>query len=1079
MKKTLFATGCLLTTGVLLGLAAAQAPHPLQALHFRFVGPQGNRDIAVAGVRGNPLVAYFGAAAGGIWKTTNGGVSFRPIFEHEDVSAIGALAVAPSAPNIVWAGTGEPWIIRQPTSPGDGVYRSTDSGGHWQHMGLEQTGHIAGLAINPDNPAIVYVCAVGQGFRNNPERGVYRTEDGGKSWTQVLKVNDETGCSGITMDAHDPNTLFAGMWQLRIQPWDLESGGPGSGVFVTHDGGASWKRLAGHGLPPAGADIGKVAVRVAPSDSSRVYALLQQSPAPAFYRSEDGGATWRLMNRNNRMTGRASYFTNFRVSPGDENLIYFVAQYWSVSRDGGKTFATDVGRAGGDLHSIWIDPTNPQRMLVADDSGGGISLDGGKSWERVKLPIAQMYHVYADNRIPYDVLGNRQDDDGEEGPSRSLFSSGFGGSVGGTISSAEWHGYAGCESGFGVPDPVDPNILWTGCYNGDLTRVDEATGQARNVSVWPEDSFGEAPAAARDRWNWTFPIAISPRDHNKVFVGSQYVYETVNAGQGWTRISPDLTGNDASKEGSSGGVTGDNLMTFSSETLSNISLSPVQAGVIWVGSYDGEVHVTQDGGKTWTNVTGNLPGLPPWGEITRIEPSHFAAGTAYLSDDLMMMGDYSPYIYKTTDFGRTWTNLSGDIPHSLFSYVHIVREDPARRGMLYAGTENSIYFTLDDGAHWTQLKSNMPAAPIYWLTIQPHFNDLVVGTYGRGIWILDDITPLRSWDRVEQAGAAQLFPPRAAYRFRRSVLVPQSGPNDPVAGQNPPYGADLNYYLPSAAKAVTLSIRGSDGALIRTVQGTLHSGLNRVWWNLRYPNPTAVHLLTAPPGKPWVTMDPQGWRPLVAWGGQPGSPRVVPGTYQVQLAVDGKVVGTQPLTVLQDPHASGTQATMEAQLKFALAMQGEINGVAAMINGVESTRRQLEDAASVLAHDPGAAAALQAEGALEAKYVALEGKLYDTNLASESVEESFMNPVQLYAKLCSLAADFNGTGRYGGGADLGPTQQAIAVNLKLVGEASQVRSGLAALNRSDGTAFNAQLHSLGLSLGIQYAALPAAAPAAY
>lgn len=1078
MRKVLYVTGCLLTTGLLLGLAAAQAPNPLQALHFRFVGPQGNRDIAVAGVPGNPLVDYFGAASGGIWKTTNGGVSFRPIFEHQDVSAIGALAVAPSAPNIVWAGTGEPWIIRQPTSPGDGVYKSTDSGRHWQHMGLEQTGHIAGLAINPDNPAIVYVCAVGQGFRNNPERGVYRTEDGGKSWTHVLKVNDETGCSGITMDAHDPNTLFAGMWQLTIRPWDLDSGGPGSGVFVTHDGGTTWKRLGGHGLPPLGADIGKVAVRVAPSDSSRVYVLMQESPAPAFYRSDDDGATWRLMNRNNRMTGRASYFTNFRVSPGDENLIYFVAQYWSVSRDGGKTFATDVGRAGGDLHNLWIDPTNPKRMLVADDSGGGISLDGGKSWERVKLPIAQMYHVYADNRIPYDVLGNRQDDDGEQGPSRSLFSSGFGGSVGGSISSAEWHGYAGCESGFGVPDPVDPNIIWTGCYNGDLTRVDETTGQARNVSVWPEDSFGEAPAAARERWNWTFPIAISPRDHNKVFVGSQYVYETVNAGQSWTRISPDLTRNDESKEGSSGGITGDNLMTFSSETLSNISISPVQAGVIWVGSYDGEVHVTQDGGKTWTNVTGNLPGLSPWGEITRIEPSHFAAGTAYLSDDLMMMGDYNPYLYKTTDFGRTWTNISGDIPHSLLSYVHIVREDPVRRGMLYAGTENSIYFTLDDGAHWTPLKSNMPAAPIYWLTIQPRFNDLVVGTYGRGIWILDDITPLRSWDRVGQAGAAHLFKPRAAYRFRRSVLVPQSGPNDPVAGQNPPYGADLNYYLPSAAKAVALTVRGSDGALIRTVMGTLHAGLNRAWWNLRYPNPTAVHLLTAPPGKPWVNMGPQGWRPLVAWGGQPGSPRVVPGTYQVQLAVDGKVVGTQPLTVLKDPHASGTQATMEAQLTFALAMQSEVNGVAAMINGVESTRRQLEDAASVLAHDSGAAAALQPDRALEAKYVALEGKLYDTHLASESVEESFMNPVQLYAKLCSLAADFNGTGRYGGGADLGPTQQAIAVNLKLVGEVNQIRSGLAALNRTDGAAFNAQLHSLGLSLGIQFAALPAA-PAAH
>lgn len=1076
MKRVLNVTGCLLATGLFLGLAAAQAPNPLQALRFRFVGPQGNRDIAVASVPGNPLLDYFGAASGGIWKTTNGGVSFSPVFDRQDVSAIGALAVAPSAPNIVWAGTGESSIIRQATSPGDGVYKSTDSGGHWQHLGLEQTGHIAGIVINPQDPAIVYVCAVGQGFRDNPERGVYRTQDGGATWTQVLKVNDQTGCSGLSMDAHDPNTLFAGMWQLSIRPWDEHSGGPGSGVFVTHDGGGSWMRLSGHGLPPAGAEVGKVAVRVAPGDSRRVYVLMQESPAPAFYRSNDSGATWQLMNRNNRMTGRAPYFTNFQVSPGDENLIYFVAQYWSVSRDGGQTFAADAGRAGGDLHDVWVDPANPKRILVADDSGGGISLDGGESWERVKLPIAQVYHVYTDSRIPYDVLGNRQDDDGEEGPSRSLFSSGYGGSVGGTISSAEWHGYAGCESGFGVPDPVDPDILWTGCYNGDLTRVDEKTGQARNVSVWPEDSYGGPPADVRDRWNWTFPIAISPRDHNKVLVGSQYVYETLNAGQSWARISPDLTRNDKSKEGSSGGVAGDNLMTFTSETLSNISISPVQAGVIWVGSYDGAVNVTQDGGKTWSNVTANLPGLPPWGEITRIEPSRFAAGTAYLSDDLMMMGDYQPYIYKTTDFGRTWTSVSGDLPHSLFSYVHIVREDPVRRGMLYAGTENSIYFTLDDGAHWSLLKNNMPAAPMYWLTIEPRFSDLVVGTYGRGIWIVDDISPLRSWDQVAQAGAAHLFAPRAAYRFRRSVLVPQSGANDPVAGQNPPYGADLNYYLPEAAKSVTLTIRGSDGQLISTVHGTPQAGLNRVWWNLSYPNPTAVHLLTPPPDKPWVQLGPQGWRPLVAWGGQPGSPRVVPGTYQVELAVDGKVMGTQPLSVLKDPAASGTQASMEAQLKFALTMASEVSETAATINGVEGTRRQLEDAAAVLARDPGAAAALRANRGLEAKYVAIEGQLYDTHLSGESIEESFITPVQLYAKLCTLAADFNGTGRYGGGADLGPTEQALAVNEKLAAQLNQVRADLAALDRTGGAAFNQQLHALGLGLGIQFGSAATAPP---
>jgi len=1066
--------------GLFLGLslaAGAQAPGgQLGDIHFRFIGPEGNRDISVVGVPGDPLVDYFGAASGGIWKTTNGGVSFKPVFDQQDVSAVGALAIAPSAPNIVWAGTGEPSIIRQATSPGDGVYRSTDAGLHWRHMGLEQTGHIAHIVINPHDPNQVFVCAVGQGYRDNPERGVYRTGDGGQTWTQVLKVDDQTGCSGLTMDAHDPATLFAGMWQLSIRPWDEHSGGPGSGVFVTHDAGATWTRVSGHGLPPQGAAVGKVSVRIAPSDSSRVYALLQEPGEPAFYRSEDYGRTWKLVNRDNRLIGRAPYFTNFQVAPDNENLLYFTAMNWSVSRDGGDTLAADVGRAGGDLHSVWIDPTNPNRIMTAHDSGGSISLDGGKSWEQVKLPIAQMYHVYTDNKVPYDVFGNRQDDDGEEGPSRSLFGGGFGGR-GGNIASDEWHGYAGCESGFSVPDPVDEDILWTGCYNGDLTRVDLKTGIARNVSVWPEDSYGGPPSQVRDRWNWTFPIAISPQDHNQVFVGSQYVYNTVNGGQSWTRISPDLTLNDKSHEGDSGGVAGDNLMTFDAETLSSIALSPVEAGVIWTGGFDGQVNVSQDGGKTWSNVTQNIPSLPPYGEITIVEPSHFDAGTAYISDDLMMMGDDNPYIFKTTDFGKTWTSVAGDIPHSLFSYVHVVREDPVRKGMLYAGTENTIYFSLDDGGHWTRLKNNLPAAPMYWLTIQPRYNDLVVATYGRGIWIADDITPLRGWDKATAAGAIELFKPRDAYRMRRSVLVPENAANPTVSGENPPPGADLNYYLPAAAHKATLTIKGADGQVIRTVTGGVHAGLNRAWWDLSYEPTTVVHLLTAPPNMPWVTMGPEGWRPVTAWGGNAGSPQVVPGTYQVELSVDGKPAGTQPLTVLKDPASPGTPASMAEQLQFSLQMRNEVNQVAAMINGVESTRKQLEDAVLVLGNRPGSSAAIASDKALEAKYVALELKLTDTNLTSASIEESFVNPVQLYAKLCTLAADFNGTGRYGGGADMGPTEQAVALNQQLVQQMNEAGAGLAELNRTAGAAFNQQLKSLGMGLGIEFAALPPATAA--
>jgi photosystem II stability/assembly factor-like uncharacterized protein len=1048
--------------------AEPQGTGPLRDLHFRFIGPQGNRDISVVGVPGDSMVAYFGAASGGIWKTTDGGLSFQPVFDHQDVSAVGALASAPSETKLVWAGTGEPSIIRQATSPGDGVYKSTDGGLHWQHMGLEQTGHIAKIAINPHDANQVFVCAVGQGYRDNPERGVYRTDDGGRNWTQVLKVNDQTGCSGLTMDAHDPETLFAGMWQLSIRPWSENSGGPDGGVFVTHNGGATWTKLNGHGLPAAGALVGKVAVRIAPSDSSRVYALLQEPAEPAFYRSEDYGRTWKLVNRDNRLIGRPPYFTNFQVSPANENLLYFTAMNWSVSIDGGDTLA-NAQRAGGDLHDVWIDPKNPQRIMTAHDSGGSISLNGGKSWQQVKLPIAQMYHVYTDTRLPYNVFGNRQDDDALEGPSRSLFSSGFG-ARGGSIGVGEWHAYAGCESGYSVPDPVDQDILWTGCYNGDLTRVNLKTGEARNVSVWPEDSYGGPPSGVRDRWNWTFPIAIAPQNHNQVFVGSQYVYETTNAGQSWTRISPDLTLDMKDHEGNSGGIVGDNLMTFDAETLSSIAPSPVQAGVIWVGTYDGQVQVTQDGGKNWTNVTKNIPNLPAYGEITIVEPSHFAAGTAYISDDLMMMGDYNPYIYKTTDFGRTWTSVAGDLPHSLFSYVHVVREDPVRKGMLYAGTENTIYFSLDDGGHWTPLKNNMPAAPMYWLTIQPQFNDLVIATYGRGIWIVDDISPLRSWDKVSEAGVAHLFQPRDAYRFRRSVLSPESGPNEVVHGENPPYGADLDYYLPAAAKKVTLTIRGSDGQVIRTVSGGVHAGLNRTWWDLGYPAPATPRLLTAPPGMPWVQMGPEGWRPVVAWGGNASAPKVVPGTYQVELSVDGKTVGTEPLTVHKDPAASGTPESMAAQLKMSLEIQGEINETVGMINDVESTRRQLEDAVKVLEQHPDSAAAIAGDKALEAKFVAIEGKLFNVHLTSASIEESFVDAVQLYAKLCTLAGDVNDSGRYGGGASLAPTEQAVALNQILAKQMNDLHSQLVALNQGEGAAFNAQLHTMGLGLGIDFSA---------
>lgn len=1032
---------------------AAGSANPLAALHFRFIGPNGNRDIAVVGVPGDPLIAYFGAASGGIWKTTDGGVHFKPIFDHEDVSSVSSLAVARSDPNIVWAGTGETYNIRQATSMGDGVYKSTDGGSSWRLMGLGMTGHIGNIAIDPRNPDIVFVCAAGLVYRPNSERGVFGTRDGGTTWQQVLRVNDETGCSGLTMDAHDSRTLFAGMWQVEVKPWNEESGGPGSGVFVTHDGGTTWARLSGHGLPPAGASLGKIAVRVAPSDPKRVYALIQEDTA-RLYRSADGGENWAVANENHRLSERAPYFNNFRVSPDDENLLYFVSVAWSVSRDGGYSLDKRVVPPGGDLHDVWVDPENSNRVMVADDHGGAISLNRGRSWQLVVLPIAQLYHVYADSNIPYNVLGNEQDvNEGKEGPSRVLH-------LGGILAS-DWHGFAGCESGFGVPDPVVPDIVWVSCSNGGLARVDLRTGQARPVDVWPVASYGWAPGLVRDRWNWTFPIAISPHNHNQVYVGSQYVYDTTDGGQSWTRISPDLTLNDKSHEGNSGGVAFDNLMTFSAETLSRIVESPLKQGLIWVGSYDGQVNVTLDGGAHWANVTGNIPNLPPWGTIN-IEPSHFDPASAYVTDNLMMMGNFDPYIYKTTDYGRTWKFISGGIPHSTLSYVHIVREDPVRKGLLLAGTENALYVSWDDGGHWTQLRNNLPPVPVYWLQIQPNFSDLIVGTYGRGIWILDDITPIRSWDAVSAAGRPHLFPVRPAYRFRYTVTQHQNDPNGVTVGENAPYGADFNFYLPAPAEA-QIVISDLRGRTIRTLECKGAAALNRVWWDLRHEPPHRPVLLTPPPGEPWVVTPPQG-RPLISrahWGQPLVGPHVSPGTYTVKFLVNGAVDGTEPVKVLADPHTEGTQQSMEEREKFLLQIEGEVNRTVDMINRVERLRKQLDVLQQVIAHHPNAAPALAAARKLEQQAESVEGKLFDVELTGRP-EDSFRHGVQLYVR---LGVQLNN--RYGSGADLGPTSQQTEVNQLLEQQLTAAETTVGDLFRQGVVALNAALKANGFTPAIQ------------
>ncbi|MCG6988002.1 MAG: glycosyl hydrolase [Gemmatimonadetes bacterium] len=1060
-------TGVLLVGAPALYGQASAAPDTsaLSQLHFRFVGPAGNRVSSIVGVPGDPSVAYTGSADGGVWKTTDGGLTWKPVFDHQDVSPVGALAVAPSAHNEVWAGTGETWLIRPYYAMGDGIYKSTDGGRTWHNVGLDDTGHIGRIVVDPRDPNRVFACALGQTFKPSTDQGVYRTLDGGKTWKQVLMVNDSTGCSELSMDAHDPNTLFAGMWQVQIRRWGIYSGGIGSGVYVSHDGGDTWKKLTGHGLPGADHPLGRVAVQVAPSDPERVYALVEDT-TPELFRSEDGGGSWKLVNRSHIPDERPPYYTRFAVSPDDENLLYFVSVAYSVSRDGGESVyvprygghdPSGLGSAGGDNHDVWIDPTDPSRILVANDGGPSISTDHGHSYHASVLPNAQMYHVATDNAVPYHVLGNKQDGPSYRGPSRNL--------GGRSITVSDWTTSAGCEDGYLVADPTDSDVLWGGCDNGRLDRLDLRTGAERDVTVWPESALGWAPKDMKYRWDWVFPIAIDPLDHNRVYAGSQSVHVTTDGGQSWTKISGDLTRNDTTHEDNSGGLVYDNLVTYDGATVYAISPSPVKEGVVWVGSDDGLVHVTRDGGKDWTDVTKNIPDLGSWGVVERIEPSKFDSAAAFVAISRENMGDYAPYVYETRDFGRSWKLISGGVPKSVNSSVNCVAQDPVDPDMLYIGTNKGIYVTWDDGAHWTRLRNNFPSTVVTWLTVQPTFGDLVVGTYGRGIWILDDVSPLRAYGEA-RAHDAYLFGPRPAYRFRQTADGHERPEGSQVVGENPPYGADLDFWLAKATKdSVTLRVLDAKGDTVRKLKAKGRHGINRVWWDLRYEPAKTIEFRTPPPDAPWA----DAHRKYTAYGiasPEPG-PIVAPGTYTVELAAGGGTL-SRKLEVKPDPRSEGTPTSIRAQVDFLLQVRGEIDTVADMINHVERTRRQIEDLEHLLHGSPGADTAVVASARkLEEEAVAVESRLVDVRTTGRS-EDIFWHPMKLYGRLSWLITEMDGrAGGGSGGADQGPTAQQRQVNQELRGRISTARTAFRKLVDTDAPALNAALGRAGLKASIE------------
>ena len=1033
---------------------------------FRFVGPRvGNRVASVAGVPGDPSTYYAGAASGGVWKSTDGGNRWTPIFDKQPAAAIGSLAVATSDPSTIWAGTGEAWVIRDSDVMGNGIYKSTDAGKTWTNMGLPDSGRIGRIIVDPANANVVFACVLGRTTGPQQDKGVYRTSDGGQHWDRVLFGGENVGCSGLSLDPHNSHTLFAGMWQVEMRTWGEFSGGPGSGLYVSHDGGTKWTRLEEHGLPHA--PLGKIDVAIAPTNSNRVFALIQTKDQGSLWRSDDGGEHWKAVNYQRSLTGRAGYYIRLAVSPASDNEVLIANSSFHQSLDGGENFKEVPW--GGDTHDIWFDPQNADRFVITDDGGMNITTVHGRGFHRVNLPIGQMYHVDVDNQIPYYFYSNMQDDGNMRGPSVPIDSRETG-----------WdHAMGGCESGFTVPDLTDPNVVWATCYGNKVTRWDGRYKHARSISPWMH-TLDSPPNEIKYRCHWTAPLAIDPFDHNTVYYGCQVIFKTTNGGQSWSVMSPDLSTQDPAHIVPSGGIVGDNLGQFYGEVVFAIAPSKIQRGLIWAGTNDGQVWHTEDGAH-WTNVTKNISGLPALGTITSIAPSTFDAHTAYVSVDFHLADNRDPYIYKTTDLGKSWKLISGNLPKHALSYVRTIAEDPNCAGLLFAGTGNDLFYSLDDGGHWTALDTGLPHAPVTWAVVQKEFHDLVISTYGRGLYILDDITPLEQMAKNHSDAAVTLFEPRENYRFTHG-------------GQ-----ALLTFSVKTAPKdEVRLEILDSDGKLIRKLETKARSGMNRVTWDLRYESPRVIALRTVAPDNPHIWDEPRfrdsDSRPITHWGSKPAEvgPIVAPGKYSVRLKVEGKSY-TQPLTILRDPRGPGSEEDIAKSVKTLLRIRGDIEHVSDEVNQMEWMRKQLEVIKSMLrspkkkekeddnadADDDDdyegpspAPATSQAESEAQAKQKAellksaeafdkkllgIENKFVSPALLN-SDDKYFVEPYKVYLNLIWLNAEVGtGGGDVAGGADFAPTDTQMELLQGFESEISAADADYQKMMKEDFSALN---HSL-------------------
>jgi len=1004
-----------------------------KGMKYRLIGPfRGGRSLTAAGVPDDPTTYYFGATGGGVWKSTDGAQTWSSVFDKEGSGAIGSLAVASSNPNVVYVGTGEA-CIRGNISHGDGVYKTLDGGKTWKNVGLRDSRAIGKVIINPSNPDIVFVAALGHPFGPNTERGIFRTTDGGKTWEKVLYKDENTGGIDVAFDPHNSNILFAALWQARRTSWGLSSGGPGSGLYRSGDGGTTWKHIEEHGLPKG--PYGRIGVAVA-ANSERVYALIEaHNPDGGLYRSDDGGESWQQVNPSHSLWQRPWYYMHVIADPRDENVLYIMDVDSYKSTDGGHLF-NKFRVPHGDNHGLWIDPRDTRRMISSNDGGVTVTIDGGKNWTREdNQPTGQFYHVITDTATPYRVYGSQQDSGSVAIVSRSDE---------GSIDRTDWYDVGGGEAGYIAPYPPDPNIVYAADYQGNITRYDRHIGQVKSITEQPELSDAYGAANLEHRFQWTAPVMISPHDPNTLYHAGEMLFKTTDGGVHWQAISPDLTRNDKSKQKVSGGdITLDDSGTEYYDTIFALAESPITKGLLWVGTDDGLIQLTQDDGKNWSNITPK--DMPEWSRISQIDPSPHDPGTAYVAVDRHQFDDLHPYIYKTSDFGKTWTKLTQGLPDTTF--VRVVREDPKKRGLLYAGTEQGIFVSFNDGAKWQPLQLNLPTVPVHDLVIKD--NDLVVATHGRAFWILDNISPLRQYSDDIAQKEAFLYTPATAYRIQAGAGGGERHTSK-LSGHNPPAGAVIDYFLKDAPKADTetkIEILDASGKVIRKYSSAEfdsleepldpddkkpekqikpEAGLNRFVWNLRYEE--AHHV----PGYY-----------LWEYGGGARGPVAVPGHYQVRLTV-GNQSQTAGFDLKLDPRVNVSQADLERQFSLLLGTRDELSRVYDTVIQIQDVRSQLAGLKRRLPENASAKTIVAAADDLEKKLVAVREELI--NLTISANEDSLAYPPQLDAKLAYLAMD-------AGSADSAPTEAEQRQFEKLKRQSGELIGRWEDLQRRDLAAF--------------------------